>query len=84
MGISTDGFPITPFLNSWAYYQAAHTKQHSYTASFQRRHVSFRADSFKEAFQLASNYFRTRNKQKLIVLLDSTITPLSHKEKPCP
>ena len=69
MGMSTDGFAITPFLNSWAYQQTAYTKSFCFTAHFKDRQVEVRADSQLEALELAASYFRTHNRKQITLTL---------------
>jgi hypothetical protein len=60
MGISVDGFPITPYLNSWAYEEATKNKRIQYIARFKSKSVPIRECARTEALRLASFYFRTK------------------------
>lgn len=65
MGMSTDGFPITPHLHSWAYNQVAHTKNQHYEASFKGHRTTVRADTREEALRLTQFYFRTHQPKQI-------------------
>lgn len=61
MGLSADGLTITPYLYSWAYYQEAPSKKHTYWVTFNDQSITVRADSLEEARKLAAHYLRLKN-----------------------
>jgi hypothetical protein len=68
MGMSIDGFPITPFLKSWAYEQQAHKKANKYVATWKNKVVELRADTEQEAIQLLTCYFRCRSPKHIRII----------------
>lgn len=67
MGISTDGFAITPFFKSWAYEQGKNEKRHVFVASFMGKSEEICADNETEALELLAHYWRTRNTKKISI-----------------
>ena len=79
MGISTDGMAITPFLHSWAYDQTAHLKTNKYMAFYKNKKTDVCADTSLEAQTLAANYFRTKKRHEVtVVLVEKNNQPIIH------
>ena len=79
MGMSTDGMAITPFLHSWAYDQTAPLKANKYMAFYKNKKTDVCADTSLEAQTLAANYFRTKKRHEVtVVLIEKNNQPIIH------